>query len=340
MISENLKTFYNLPVEDFEIAFGNAVPTPKKRGWFGSKPETPSPPSSPKATTLNNPGHTAIRVRMDWEQHNQGIKFIDLFNALLALPNAGELKALVIGDWGGAAEGNGITAVVEALVGAKDKLVGLEALFLGDMTSEESEISWIQQGDLSPIWSAYPGLIEVGVRGGEGLSLGSLPLAQLRKLVVQAGGLPRGVVQEVASAPLAQLEHLELWLGTDEYGGDSTAEDARAILHAAGFPKLRYLGLRNSDIADDIAALIPHAPIVSQLEVLDLSMGTLTDRGIDALAAAGNLGHLRKLDIHYHFASPEALAKLSGLGIAIDASEPQDADTYGDETHYYVAVSE
>lgn len=311
MIEENLTTFYNLPVKDYEA-------------------DTP----------LTNADQTAYRVRLDWEQHDSGVKFIDHLNKLLDDPAADQLKALVIGDWGGVGEGNGIEPVIEAIVQAKDKLASLEAIFLADLISEESEISWIQQGDISPLWPAYPGLIEIGVRGGEGLSLGTLSLNNLRKLTVEAGGLPPSIVNEIATANLPNLEHLEVWLGTDEYGGDCTMDDVQPILNSTRFPKLNYLGLKNSVLADDIAAAVGTSSVIVQLQVLDLSMGTLRDIGVEALAVAGNLGHLHKLDIHYHFATPEALAKLDGLGITIDASDPQEPDTYDDETYYYVAVSE
>lgn len=337
MISENLNTFYNLPVEDFKFS-SKADPEPKS-GWFKRK-KTETPSQEAKAEPLQNPSQTAYRVRMDWDQHEAGIKFADVFNNMLADPLVSELKALIIGDWGGAGESNGIAPVVQALVDAKDKLPNLEALFLGDMISEECEISWIQQSNLSPLWSAYPGLIELGIRGGEGLSLGSITMPMLKKLVIEAGGLPKSVVNEVASASLPELEHLELWLGTDEYGGDSSMGDVQPILVTTRFPKLTYLGLKNSILANEIAKAIPASPIVAQLQVLDLSMGTLSDSGVEALSSATNLGHLQKLDLHYHFASNDAIAKLANLGIAIDASDPQEPDSYGDETYFYVAVSE
>lgn len=337
MISENLNTFYNLPVADFQFS-SSANPAPKS-GWFKrKKAETPS--QETKAEPLQNVGQTAYRIRMDWDLHSDGVKFVDVLNKFLEDPSVDELKALIIGDWGGAGESNGIKPVVQALTDAKDKLANLEALFLGDMISEECEISWIHQDDLSPLWSAYPGLIELGVRGGEGLSLGSMTMPALKKLVIEAGGLPQSVVEEVASASLPELEHLELWLGTDEYGGDSSMEDVQSILTTPRFPKLTYLGLKNSMLANEIAKAIPTSPIVAQLQVLDLSMGILTDSGVEALASATNLGHLQKLDLHYHFASNDAIAKLAELGIAIDASDPQEPDSYDDETYYYVAVSE
>lgn len=338
MIDENLNSFYNMPVEDFEFTLKESDQAAPKRKWFSRKTESPSP--APDAQPLQNPGQTAYRIRLDWDQHEEGVKFLDIFNQMIANPAAAELKALVIGDWGGVGEGNGIEPIIAALVDAKDKLPSLEALFLADLIGEECEISWIQQGDISPLWSAYPGLVELGVRGGEGLKLGSMNMPQLKKLVIEAGGLPPSVVHEVASAKLPNLEHLELWLGTDEYGGDSTMDDVQTILTSTSFQKLTYLGLKNSVLTDDIAKAIANSSIVAQLQVLDLSMGTLKDEGVEALASSGNLGHLHKLDIHHHFASPEGIAKLGDLGIAIDASDPQEADKYDDETYYYVAVSE
>ena len=49
---------------------------------------------------------------------------------------------------------------------------------------------------------------------------------------------------------LPALEHLELWLGTDEYGADTEVADLKNILQGKNLPSLRHLGLRNSEITD------------------------------------------------------------------------------------------
>lgn len=311
MINENLTEFYGKPVVDY---------TPGE--------------------ALANASATAYRVRLSWEDFKNNESLSGRLTTLFADPSAGELEALVLGLWDEDGDGEAIRKGVKVLADAKDRLPHLKALFIGDVISEENEISWIAQGDLSPLWSAYPQLEELGVRGGNHLSLGQLVLPRLKKLVVQAGGLPVSVVQEVANASLPELTHLELWLGTDEYGGDASVDDVRPILNATRFPKLTYLGLRDAVIVDDIASVIGESRIVTQLRVLDLSLGTLTDKGALALASAGNLGGLEKLDIHHHFVSPEGLARLRELGVALDASDPQEPDEYGGETYYYVAVSE
>ena len=64
--------------------------------------------------------------------------------------------------------------VADLLVDAKDRLNRLKGLFIGDITYEECEISWIIQSDVSPVLTAYPELELFRVRGGQDLSLGQL----------------------------------------------------------------------------------------------------------------------------------------------------------------------
>ena len=101
-------------------------------------------------------------------------------------------------------------AVVAALVAAREKLPKLRVLFMGDIISEENEVSWIEQTDVSPLLEAYPELEYFGVRGGNGLRLGDIRHEHLRSLVIEAGGLAREVVLDVLRADLPSLEHLEL----------------------------------------------------------------------------------------------------------------------------------
>lgn len=258
----------------------------------------------------------------------------------LADPAAESVAGLIIGDWGGTAEGNDSAAVVEALVTARDKLGGLVALFIGDMVCEECEVSWINQSDMSPLWDAYPNLRHFRVRGGEGLSLGRLEHDALESLVIETGGLDAEVVREVAGAKLPQLQHLELWLGTDEYGATARPEDLAPILAGDKFPKLRYLGLRNSYIADEIAKAVAEAPVLKQLDELDLSMGTLTDDGAQALLESSLVPGLKRLNLEYHFMSPEAMAKFEALSIEVNVDDRQEEDEYDGETFRYVAVGE
>src|SRR5262249_44728682 len=98
--------------------------------------------------------------------------------------------------------------------------------------------------------------------------------------------------------------------------------------------------LRDSQIADEIAAALVQAPILKRLEVLDLSLGTLSDEGAEALLRAPDLRSLKKLDIHHHYCSLEVVARLEALGIEVDASDRQEPHVFQGEESRYVAVSE
>lgn len=312
MIGENATVFGGLPVEDFDVDKG-----------------------------IQRPTEVAYRLRIDWEEYEANLTILSKVQAFLQDPNVGQVPALVIGAWGGVFEGGDDSAqMIEALCAGHDKLTSLKHLFIGDITYEESEISWIGQSNIGPLWRMFPQLVELRVRGGNGLSLGDATHESLETLIVEAGGLPRNVVREVASGHLPALNHLELWLGTSEYGGDATIDDVAPILQGDRFPELQYLGLRDSEITDQIAAAVPDAPIVERLKVLDLSKGTLGDEGAGALLGANNLGGLDKLDLHHHYMSDDMMTRLqqrmAELGVEVNLDEQEEEEEYG----RYVAVSE
>lgn len=282
----------------------------------------------------------AVRLSLDWDATESGDSFADLFASLLDHPSSGEIRALVIGDWGQAGGGADSSAVVEALVSGRDRLPNLVALFLGEMTVEESEISWILQSDVSPLFAAFPKLEELWIRGGSDLSLGRPQHDRLRKLVIETGGLSRTVVQEIASAALPALEHLELWLGDEGYGNDILVGDLDPLLATGKFPRLRYLGLRDDCDADLTAALIAKLGLPPTVEVLDLSLGTLSDEGAKALAAWPGIRNLKKLDIHHHYVGTEVVKHLRSLLAELDATDAKEPDDWDGEPHRYVAVSE
>ncbi|MEU4997878.1 STM4015 family protein [Streptomyces sp. NPDC021622] len=228
-----------------------------------------------------------------------------------------KVRALVIGPWWDAYDEVGIAPVVELLCAERDGLAGLRALFLADVLSEESEISWIKLGDLTPLLKAFPRLETLGARGGEALVLEPVRHDFLRSLRFESGGLPAAPVRALGACEFPALERLELWLGTDWYGGDASVADVAPLLSPGGrLPALRHLGLQNSDIQDEIAAAVAGAPVVPQLDSLALSMGALSDEGGAALLDGQPLTHLGELDLHHHFLSEPMAARV------LDALEP------------------
>jgi len=310
-IHENLTTFQGKNVEDFD-------------------PDQP----------LGDPRTVAYRIRLEWDEGNAGTKWVDKFAQLLEKPDSGKVESLVIGAWEEVGGGTDSASIVEALAAARDDLPGLKHLFFGDITSEESEISWIMQTDLSPIFEAHRQLEYVTIRGGGGLALGRVRHERLRELIIQSGGLPPQAIHDVLASDLPALEHLELWLGEPNYGGSATAEDLAPLLGGEQFPKLKYLGLKDSVIADELAGVLANSPILERLDVLDISMGTLGDEGARALLASSQISKLKKLDVHHHFISDELVAKLQSLGIDVDASDKQKPSEWRGEQHRFIAVSE
>ncbi|GGV05971.1 hypothetical protein GCM10010182_25500 [Actinomadura cremea] len=218
----------------------------------------------------------------------------------------------------------------------------LRALYLGDVP--EQEISWIGHGDLSPVFEAFPELERLEVRGVGDLGPGPVRSESLRVLRFESGGLPAGVVRAVAASDLPNLEHLDLWLGDSDYGGDASVDDLAPLLAGDRLPSLRHLGLENAERQDEIAEAVADAPVVARLESLSLAMGTLTDRGAEALLSGQPLTHLRRLDLHHHFVSTPLMERIEAAlpGVEVDLRLPEHAtaDDAWPPNGFYVAVSE
>ncbi|MEV6783595.1 STM4015 family protein [Streptomyces sp. NPDC051098] len=311
-ISEHLQELHGLPVFDFPDA--------------GSKVELPSVPS------------VAWRIAVD--SYDSEEEWEEAFARFLGAVDTTQVRALVVGPWSETFD-SGPEPIVSALVEACERLPRLRALFVGDITYEECEISWINQGLVTPLLDAYPELLEFGVRGGQGLAFPAVRHDKLRSLTIEAGGLDAGVVRGVAASDLPALEHLDLWLGTSWYGANADVSDLEPILAGTRLPSLKHLALRNSEIQDEVAVAVAGAPVVARLETLDLSMGTLGDDGAEALLNGQPLSHLKKLDLHHHFISKPMADRLAGAlgadGVEVDLSEDESAEGREDR---YTAVAE
>jgi hypothetical protein len=282
------------------------------------------------AKGIKNPETTIYRIGVDYRDKES---WLEKFNRFIADPRVDQVTALVIGHWlNDIGEMDNSKRVVQALVAAKEKLPNPTAIFIGDITMEESEISWIEQTDAAPLLHAYPNLEIFRVRGGNNLSFTNLKHDKLKTLIVEAGGLDRRTVQQIVDASLPELEHLELWLGTANYGGNSTVSDLAPLFTENPFPKLRYLGLMNSDISNEIAVAIAQSSVMERIEVLDLSMGTLDDTGVMALLNNPALLKLSLLDIHHHYCTDKMITTLTntlqeaGVRFNVGASQLNNRD--------------
>lgn len=290
---------------------------------------------------LDDPAGTAYRLALEYDEAEAGATWEARFNEFLSQPGSSSVTSIVVGVWGDTSAPLGdSSSVVNMLSTASVRLPALNALFIGDIIGEEFEISWLEQSNMAPLFVAYPELEHFRVRGGTGLRFGPLNHSRLRSLVVESGGLDVSVVRDITASSLPELEHLELWLGDENYGANTEIVDLAPLFSGKLFSKLSYLGLRDSVLSDAIAAVVAHSPLLERLRVLDLSLGTLSDDGAAALLASPGIRNLEFLDLHHHYCSDAIATKLQGLGIKVDTSDKQEPDVYDGESNRYVAVGE
>jgi hypothetical protein len=272
-----------------------------------------------------NGAQIAYRLRITWDDLADAM--FERLDELANHPDAYKLGALIIGDWHGDDSAKSSDSIIEALVAKKARFAGLQALFLGDIVVEENEVSWIEQSDMSPLLKAFADLRLLRVRGGNHLKFSKTTHPALEQLIVETGGLHRSTIREICRCDFPNLQHLELWLGVENYGFDGGVEDLQPLLAGKCFPKLEYLGLRNSDIVDEIAPVVVNAPILKQLKVLDLSNGTLSDVGAAALLNLPAGLPLQELNLSHHYMTEGMVKKLKkALKYKVVADDAQDPD--------------
>jgi hypothetical protein len=277
-------------------------------------------------------GDVVYRLVQDYDSAESQRELLD---SLLDQIDPNRLEALVIGAWSEAQESSP-SGYLERLIERRAELPALTALFVGDMTYEDCEISWIIQTSYNGLLDAFPQLQSLRIRGASELELEPFQHSNLQELAIETGGLPSVIVDAIASSSLPALRHLELWLGELNYGYDGNVETYQRLLAAIGPERLSYLGLRNAPHGDDFALWLAQAPWLSKLDTLDLSLGTIGDIGARALFESPHVRELARLDLSHHYISPEWQQKLSTLPIEVLLGDPREEE----EDERYVAVSE
>jgi uncharacterized protein (TIGR02996 family) len=247
----------------------------------------------------------------------------EVYRAFMQLGSARFCRALVLGP-ANLGDENHYGEVLEAM----DELglpQLLDDLFIGDFTYEDSELSWSHLGDMAPLWPKLSRLMRLKLRMGS-MTLGKVVLPELRHFTVETGGLAKDNLTSIIEAEWPKLEHLEIYLGQDNYGGDCTVADLAPILDGRIPRGVKYLGLCNSELADELAGVIGDAKVLAQLTTLDLSKSTLSDEGGRViLSHAKRFAHLARLDLTECYLSEGMVEELTKLG-NVDASEQRDDD--------------
>ncbi|MBX2865701.1 MAG: STM4015 family protein [Leptolyngbyaceae cyanobacterium MAG.088] len=291
--------------------------------------------------SLANPDSTAYALRCDYDDD---VTLAEVLQQLANRPEANAIEALVLGMWqgDGVCTGDPSTDLVSTLVTIHGQLSKLQAVFIGDITYEECEISWLQQSDMSSLLQAYPQLELLQVRGGTGLQFATAAKHDhLKALILETGGLSRDTVHQIYAWELPALEHLEFWFGTEDYGGNCWEQDLEAVLDNLCFPNLIYLGLRNSKFTNELMDRLVNSPLLAKLKVLDLSMGTLSDEGATKLLNCPAIKNLSILNVSESYLSGSMIEQLTALGIHVIADgQRQEEEDEEPEFRRYCVVSE
>lgn len=283
----------------------------------------------------------AKQYRYDYTQYEEeGKGPATMVEDMLADPEFAGLTELSIGSWGNAWEDD-CQPILDGIVEHADAFSHIEKLFIGDMDYEDCEVSWILQGDHSRLWAAMPQLKELTIKGSEGLALGQICHEGLEALTIICGGLPVSVIRSIREARLPNLKKLLLYIGIEDYGFNGDADTIRELLKVADFPRLEYLGIADSEIQDELAQVVLESKYMRQIHTLDLSCGTLTDKGgallLETLPAYPNI---KRLDLHHHYLSDEMIEKLKGLSVELDVSDQNQPETYRGEVWMNAMLTE
>ncbi|HEU0036168.1 MAG TPA: WGR domain-containing protein [Kofleriaceae bacterium] len=202
------------------------------------------------------------------------------------------------------------------------------------------QISWHHTGNLGKLWKGVPKLRVLELETGE-FEVGKMVAPELERAVFITGGLSKSCGKNIATATMPKIKHLEIYYGTNRYGGQCSIKEVKPLLDRSDLKQLEYLGLKNSEFANDIARALAGAKVLKTVNTLDLSLGTMTDEGAKALVAAkDSLAHLECLDLTRNYLSKDGVKLVKNLCKKVITDKQQTADVYGDETYYYVAISE
>lgn len=283
------------------------------------------------------------RFSYDYDEIENGDKnATTMVPDILNDPEFDELEEVIIGCWGDAwDEESGIQPVIDDIIKNKDRFANIKSLFFADMDYEECEVSWIVQGDYSKLWKALPQLEKLTIKGSNYLELGDIEHANLKELEIICGGLPKKIIKQIEVAKLPSLEKLLIYLGEEDYGFNGSIKDIRSLLKNSDFKKLTYLGITDSEIQDDVVKAILDSKYAAQLTVLDISNGTLTDKGGQMLCnSIDKLPNIKKIDAQYHYMSEKMMDALKKLDCEVNTDDPNEPDEYDGEFYYYPMLGE
>ncbi len=275
------------------------------------------------------PRRVVFRV-MDDEKASQA----QVVAAVMGAPLGRFVREVHLGLTSEDGESNDWSASLEALGPSG---VGVRSLLLGAFDyPDEMEISWVNWGDVSAVWT-LPRLQHLHLRGGHG-ELGAMSSVTLESLTIETGGLSRADFDRVLSAKLPALTSLTLWTGDENYGGDTGPDDIVALLDRAP-AGLTTLGIENCGYAHELIDVFAKHRVTKQLRQLSFKNGVLRPDDLDLLLSrADAFRQLERLDLSANLLDEGTCERISAA--MPNAVVTEQREDYGEEDDRYVAVSE
>jgi uncharacterized protein (TIGR02996 family) len=291
----------------------------------------------------------ALRLENQADWMNNDFDALSLSRRLFTTPMCAALRELRLGVLRWESNHEDVPALIDEAA-RQPWAASLRRLHLGDV--EDVDMAHHVIGDVGKkITRAFPALEWLKLHSGsqswhgraETFGVSGLALPHLRELYVETCAMTKKRLKDLFAAKLPSLTTLELWFGANDYDCNVKTKDLEPLLKGDLFPEMTHLGLRNTELADDLARLLPKSPLAPRLLALDLSLGTLTDDGARALSEhAGAFSRLKKLDVHRSYLSKAAIAALKrAFSCDVIAKDQKDDEVEEDGTAYrYVSVHE
>jgi len=165
-------------------------------------------------------------------------------------------------------------------------------------------------------------------------------------LIIESVGLDQVLIDDILDGHWPALRHLECWIGDDQYT-DVDPEQLPRFLDPVRFPPIDHLAFCNAHCTDAIVAALARTDLAAgRIKCLDLSLGTLSNKGAQTILNWPAAWDLERLDLaHNYISDPALIDQLCLLALEVDLGPPEDwppLDEFHEEgpDDRYVAICE
>jgi hypothetical protein len=257
---------------------------------------------------------------------------IDRFNALIEDPRISELQALIFQiSISGELEGKdwACAVAVKAICQAKSLLPNIKVIFIGDVGGEyyQYRLSKLHIVDIKPILQAFPNLEFLQIYGNFDdsiLTCKGIRHEKLKSLVIETASMNTKSLTQICGMNLPNLEYFQVWLGTQAWNQDIILDPILKM----NVPQLKYLGICCYEEIDKSISTLLDSPILTNLVILDLEAGTMTDDGAAQIADSPKLQHLKLLNVSRNYLSQSGIDWLREASFTVESTTQEDR-SYG-----------